>query len=70
MPENEINANLLYGPTRDIDLGYLWGGNLSGSTNLDGDYTWVSLGGGIGLTLGGSYGTGHTSPNFKGHPDF
>jgi hypothetical protein len=65
-PANEISKDFLYGPTRDFDAGLVYGGNVAFGFDDYGQMTWFGFGAGVGLTLGGSYGIGHTSPGVDG----
>lgn len=69
-PANEISKDFLYGPTKDIDGGFGYGGSLLLGQGENGEILWFGVGAGLGLTLGVSYGTGHTSPGLNNHPVF
>jgi hypothetical protein len=68
-PANEISKDFMYGSTKDIDGGFIYGGSLLLGQGENGEILWFGAGAGLGFTLGASYGTGYTSPGLN-HPVF
>jgi hypothetical protein len=69
-PSNQIRKEFVYGPSQDFDGGYLVGGCVCIGQNDSGDVLWYGIGGGVGGTLFGSYGRGHTSPDLTNNSGF
>ena len=55
-----INASTLVGPVKSASGGWIYGGNGLKSYDSKGKLLWGTVGTGIGLTYGFSYGTGYT----------
>ncbi len=64
-----INKSSLLGPVRSVSGGWIYSGNIStGYSNSNfGTPSWITVGTGVGLTGGGSYGWGKT---YKGWLDY
>ena len=55
-----INANTLVGPVKSVSGGWIYGGNITPAYDEKQNLQWVSVGTGIGLTYGASFGKGRT----------